>query len=289
VHGASNASFWRKSGLIGIALLFRKPVIFHLHGGEIDLFYRSCGSVRQAMIRFVLNHVDRVIVVSDASKAKLAFATSARLVRIYNPLGDSDLLNMIPDELPFVRILFLARIAPNKGIGELLDAFAQVLKGDPSLVLAIAGDGELEKAKNRARELGISDSVEFHGWVDTEKKRALLRSSAIFVLPSYAEGLPMALLEAMGAGIAVIATNVGGVPDAVTDGLNGLLIAPKDTPGLVAALEKAISNHDLREKLGREAKRRIREQFMPEPIVMEIEKLYKEVAGVVPRTRSRIG
>ena len=281
VHGASNASFWRKSGLIALALVFRKPVIFHLHGGGFVEFYRRCGRLGRSWIRFILNHTARVVIVSDSWRAALAPITSARVVRIYNPLSDPALLDLIPEQSPDVRILFLGRITAAKGISELLEAFAQVRKRNPSVVLALAGDGDLEAARQSARALGVADAVEVHGWVGTEEKQALLQSSNVFVLPSYTEGLPMALLEAMAAGLAVVATGVGGIPDVIADGLSGLLIAPRSTAALAAALDKAVSDQQLRKNLGQEAKRRIRAQFMPDQIVTEIESLYKEVGGVV--------
>ena len=119
-------------------------------------------------------------------------------------------------------VLFLGRIETAKGIAELLDAFAGLRPGAPDALLVCAGEGDIESAGRQARRLGLGDSVRFPGWIDGEEKRAWLARAALFVLPSHAEGLPMSLLEAMAAGLPIVASAVGGVPDVVHDGVNGL-------------------------------------------------------------------
>ena len=122
------------------------------------------------------------------------------------------------------RILFLGQVEPRKGIYELLEALALLRERFPHVQLAIGGQGELEKVKRRALEVGVASHITELGWVTAQRKQEELARASIFCLPSHAEGLPMALLEAMAAGKAVVSTGVGGIPDALRDGDNGLMV-----------------------------------------------------------------
>jgi glycosyltransferase involved in cell wall biosynthesis len=140
-----------------------------------------------------------------------------------------------------ISILFLGWVTKDKGIFELLTAFSK-LKGD-NLRLIIAGDGdELESARAEARRLGIGNITTFPGWVKGDAKRDWLMQADVFVLPSYYEGLPNSLLEAMASAIAVVATRVGGIPDLVTDGHNGFLVDAKDPDDLADKIQMLVDD-----------------------------------------------
>ena len=137
-----------------------------------------------------------------------------------------------------VRILFLARLIAAKGIYQLLKAFRRIADEDPHVSLVMAGSGEeASRVLAWCVENGLQERVELPGYVGGAEKAQILLNSDIFVLPSFhGEGCPNALLEAMGAGLPVIVTPVGGIPDLVQHGLNGLIVEPED----VTSLEKAI-------------------------------------------------
>ncbi len=117
------------------------------------------------------------------------------------------------------------------------------------LRVTLAGDGQVDEVRKFVRTNGLDDTIDVVGWVGAVERDRLLAESAIFVLPSYSEGLPMALLEAMSNGVVPVTMAVGAIPEVVTDGVNGLLVTPGD-PGQVAeALQSLIVDAELRNRL----------------------------------------
>jgi len=148
-----------------------------------------------------------------------------------------------------VRMLFLGWLEDHKGVFELLEAFRILSRSHP-VHLTIAGRGEGEaRAKAFTERHGLSAVVTFAGWVRGEGLHALMRDSEVFVLPSWHEGFPNAMIEAMAAGLAVVVSAVGNVPDVVTDGREALLVPPKEVDALADALERVVSDAALRRDL----------------------------------------
>ena len=165
-----------------------------------------------------------------------------------------------------------ARLHAGKGHMFLLEAAAQV----PDALFVFAGDGdERTRLIDRARQLQIADRVRFLG--DRSDVPALLACSDLFVLPSLAEGLPMSVLEAMAAGRPVIATSVGGIGEAVTDGVTGLLVPPADANALAAAIRRLLLDAELAGRLARAARAAVAERFSSEAMVRNTARLYDEV------------
>src|SRR5207248_6533482 len=138
-----------------------------------------------------------------------------------------------------VHILYLGWVERFKGVFELLDAVA-VLHANPqapAFLVSIAGEGsEAAAVRTWVEEKGLSDFVRIQGLLEGERRLAALEQAHIFVLPSHTEGLPNAMIEAMAAGLPVVVTPVGSIPDVVVDGTNGLLVRPRDSAALAAAL-----------------------------------------------------
>jgi glycosyltransferase involved in cell wall biosynthesis len=165
---------------------------------------------------------------------------------------------------PPLTLLFIGSVARTKGVFDLLQAGARLAADAscPPFRIVIAGSGpDLDAAVAAARSLGVESRVDFVGPVFGAAKLELFRSADIFVLPSYAEGLPNAMVEAMAAGLPVVVTNVGSVPDVLIEGENGLLIAPGDKDALQGALVRLLSSSELRSTLGRSAHRLAASRF----------------------------
>jgi len=149
-------------------------------------------------------------------------------------------------------ILYVGRLSGEKGVSDLVSAFAEIIKeGYDNLTLHIVGSGPEEKLlRTKAIKLGILKKVKFHGFIPRGNQLwNLFDKSQIFVLPSYTEGLPRGLFEAMARGLAVVATNVGGIPNKIIDGENGLLVRPGDVRGLKEAIQKLIQDSELRRRV----------------------------------------
>lgn len=278
VHTASRASFWRKSVFMMPAFLMGIPTILHLHGAEFVAFYEDeCGRIAKSIVRFVFNHARRVVVLSKTWQRWVnGVCNNPNVCAIYNPV-----------QLPATRtrfetretqtLLFLGRLGERKGSYDLLRAVARISADFPDLKLLMGGDGEIETVREEAQRLGIGDRVDLLGWVRGSDKTTLLSRASVYVLPSYNEGLPMSVLEAMAAGLPIISTPIGGIPEAVTDGVEGYLVKPGDIDALAAALRRVLSDSNLRRQMGEAAWLKIESVFSVDRIVPQIEALYREL------------
>jgi len=165
------------------------------------------------------------------------------------------------NSLKIYDILFVGRLTDAKGVDILLKA-VKILKDkyDKNLKIAIIGDGPLkENLNNLAVELGVNGEVKFLGVrKDIEE---LMISSKIFLLPSRWEGLPMVILEAMSRGMSIIASGVGGIPEVMENGKEGILISPEDPEALAQAINDLLENEELQEKLSQAAYKKVRENY----------------------------
>lgn len=162
---------------------------------------------------------------------------------------------------PRVRIGCVSRMDGGKGIPDLLEAFASIAGEHPEADLVLVGDGpELPRLKVTAAALGCADRITFTGYYDGEVA-SITATFDIYAYPSHWEGLPYAILEAMRAGCAIVATDVGGIPEAVIDGETGLLVAPRSPGALSAALERMLADRALRSRLGEGARCRYETEF----------------------------
>lgn len=248
VHGVFRKSFIRKLPLILLAKAMRKRVIFHVHAATFEGAFN--GPVAP-VIRWVLASVDKVIALSPIWAAGIQFrCPRADIVSLPNPVIVPPKDSVRPSEKKEPRILFLGRLEPRKGFKELLMAMPAVLAIVPTAKLVFAGDGDIESARLLAAELDISASVTFLGFVRGERKIRELKCAAVFCLPSYDEGVPVALLEGMSHGIPVVATPVGGIPDLICSGGNGLLVSPGDIDGLARAIVSLLTDPLLSASIG---------------------------------------
>jgi glycosyltransferase involved in cell wall biosynthesis len=273
VHCASRASFWRKALFMAIGRLAKCPVVFHLHGAEFARFYEAeCGKLGRRTIRYFLDRAACVIVLSERWRAWMTRVTeNPRVVCIANPAPAVNERSASPRD---AMLLFLGRLERRKGIFDLLDAVCALRAQIPGIRLVCAGDGDLESVVQYAERLGIARAVAVPGWVGAAEKQSLLSRAALLVLPSYAEGLPMSLLEAMAAGVPVLATAVGGIPDVVTDGVNGFLFRPGDSATLERLLRRLMHDAQLRMRIATAARETIRLRFAADRVLAELDEIY---------------
>lgn len=279
-HTASRASFWRKSLFILPAFLARVPVVLHLHGAEFQVFYgQECSVWSRRFVRWIFEQVSQVVVLSVSWQAWVRTTFPSAKVRVIpNPIPIQESSS---DEVRKpCSLLFLGRLGQRKGVYDLLNAVAALVPRYPDMRVLLGGDGELDAVRNQADALGIGGHVALLGWVKGGEKARLLNEATVFVLPSYNEGLPMSVLEAMAHGLPVVSTQVGGIPDAVRDGEEGFLVPPGDVPALVDRLDRFLSNPRLRKKMSIAAQARAEGEFGAAGILERWVKLYDEL-GVI--------
>lgn len=284
VHSAAYGSFWRKSALCALACAFRVPYLLHLHDGRFAVFYqRGCHGFAKAWVRAVLRKAARVVVLTERWRDEVRnIEPTARIAIIGNPVAVSILVR--PSQRPACSVLFLGWLHRDKGVLDLMHAIPHVLRSVPEATFVLAGSGDVDSMTRLARSLRIEHAVHWPGWVDGAEKDNLLRKADVFVLPSYYEGLPLGVLEAMACGVPVVATSVGGIPDVIEDRINGLLVDPGKPEALARAIVTLLKDDALRARLREAAHRDVRKRFSAETVVEDLESLYREL-GIQERRR----
>ena len=278
IHGASNSSFYRKFIVFFISrYIFRKKVIYHIHGGGFGNFYKKSGNFSRRLIRILINSSDCVITLSQSwYKYFSENFNIKKLVVLPNIIDYPHKLERTtnPDILTF---LFFGLICEAKGIFDLLNVIENNKEDYKNrLRLLVGGNGETKRLKTLINQNHTSQIVEFLGWVDNDKKSAAFNNSDVFVLPSYAEGLPISILEAMSYGKAIIATDVGGVSEVVRENENGILIEPGNQQQIKLAIDNLLENKDLVKKFG-VVSELIVQSYMPDEVMKKLEDIYKSL------------
>jgi glycosyltransferase involved in cell wall biosynthesis len=178
--------------------------------------------------------------------------------------------------------LFLGIVGPSKGTFDLIEAIALLKTRGISLHLWIAGleerEGDLDKARILTHKLDLEGTCQFVGAAYGASKSQLLNNASLFVLPSYHEALPMALLEAMAAGLPIVATRVGGMPEVVMEGYNGFLVEPGDVEALADKLAVLANDPHLCEVMGQRSRELAELELDVKPYVKRLVALYESIA-----------
>lgn len=277
IHTSSEGSFLRKYLLIKIARLFKKKIVFHIHSGRFLEFYNRSNNIVKNAIEDCINNSDCLAVLSNSWKEKYE--------KIFNPQKVTVVPNLIPKPLeeaknfnttPHIKIIYLGKIFAAKGIFDLLD----VIKGNyddlsNKASFIIAGSGEEEKT-HIYKKIDKYNIINFTGWVDPEEKKNLLSTSDILVLPSYSEGLPVSILEAMSYKMPIIATPVGGIPEIVENETNGRLITPGNKTELFESIMYYINDKRLIKEHGLNSYKKIEPHF-PENVGKILLGIYQNI------------
>lgn len=185
-----------------------------------------------------------------------------------------------------VRVLFLGCLEREKGIEELIMA-CRSLAPRHRFSLTIAGEGYYsQQARELVREMGLENRVVFAGWLDEIAVRATLVRNDILVLPSWSEGLPNVMIEGMAAGLAVVATRVGSIPDYATDGEHAILVEPRDSTDLASALARLMEDPGLRARIARAGREMARRRFNIEDAVDLMVEQFVLLTETTGRSRS---
>ena len=277
IHTSARSSFFRKSIFIRLSKLFNIPVILHLHSPDFHIYYVQQSEQKKRKIKNIFQMADKVIVLSNSWKEWYIETIDQNEPQvIYNGVED----HMVSDDKISKRnnhILFLGRLGERKGTYDLIKAFKKVLAKHNDAKLLLAGFGDIEGCRKLAKSLKIDKSIEFLGWIDFKQKKKLLNSSKIYTLPSYNEGFPVSILEAMSTRLPVIASNVGGIPEEIEDNQTGFLINAGDIETLASIINKIIDDDILCDEIGDNERRRYLKHFSLDKTVKNLEREYKDV------------
>ena len=280
VHGASKGSFVRKSIIILLSKCFGKKVVYHIHGGGFKAFTQR----HRKAVMLVLRRCDVIVALSDYWKSYFSDELHCGKVEIVHNIMPYPHERHSNRDDSLCTLLFLGKLCKEKGIYDLLEMLSKHIDEFRGHIrLLVAGIGETDKLKETIALRGLDEIVEFHGWVSGRQKEELLNASDVFVLPSYFEGVPISLLEAFSYHLPAISTNVGGIPEILSGGENGYLIAPGNESELYESVKRLASSPALRQQMGQEAYKRCL-PHLPENVEKKLTTIYLELlsAGSSP-------
>lgn len=269
IHTSSYMAFWEKSIFLIISKVFNKKVVLHIHGGGFRNFYLSRGLIIKILIKFLLNLSDTIIVLSNTWKEFFTQITESDKITIIHNAVNPNFYEVDntknSSNKTSIQILFAGYLSRDKGIYDILDAVPLIIKTrkDVKFVFAGAEDkpGELEIIRKRIIRNDIGNYVFFLGVLSKREIISTYENSDIFILPSYIEGMPLTVLEAMAAGLPVISTPIGGIPEVIVDGVNGFLITPGDYVDLANKISELIENNDFCKMMGMNNQKKIKENY----------------------------
>jgi glycosyltransferase involved in cell wall biosynthesis len=268
LHSSSGPSLLRKAAVAALARLARRPYVIHVHGGAFDHYYREAAGWERSIVRNTLSGAALVIALSPIWERRLRVIAACHTTAIPNPVP-------IPDELAHLdgrpaRIVCLGRLGDTKGSRTLVRALAALGQRHADVRLVLAGDGDVTAVRDEARRLGVSDRVELPGWIGAEERARTLRSATAFALPSRAEGVPVALLEAMAYGLPAVVSPVGGIPDVFEERRHGYFAPPDDPQALADRLRALLDNPQAARRMGARASRDAQERYSTDVVAAQV-------------------
>ncbi len=282
LHMSERGSFVRKYLIFRLAKRFRKPCVLHMHGAEFRIFYEKSGNFIQKRVRRMLRDTDRVVVLGQHWNDIVHEIEPQANTLVVNNAVPIPALSAEWDNAE-THLCYLGVLIPRKGVSDLLDAM-RLLLDRPDLPrpirLTVVGSGEeADLLARKCRELHLSNYVTFAGWTSGIEKQSQLLNSQCFILPSYNEGLPVAILEALSCGLPVVTTNVGSINEAVADGVNGYFVPVHEPQALADAIFRVISSKEHWQELSAGAKNTARQRFDEQLLFKTAENLYLSLAG----------
>ena len=274
--------------LLPLIRAWRNPAIVSFHGADVMVDMNK-PAYREATLR-MLDAVTLVLVRSQSlRRAVVDLGCDPNKIEIHRtgiPLDEFSFRERALPKNGEWQFVQAGRLIEKKGLPVTLRAFSTFLKQHPNAMLTIAGEGPLlSELQKCAGELGVADRVSFTGFVSQEQLREIYYRSHIFVHPSQTgrdgnqEGIPNSMLEAMATGLPVFASEHGGIPEAIENGVSGMLVPERDDEALARALLKAAQNPDLLSRIARAGAQAVRRNFDLSTQAQRLEEIYLGMIG----------
>ena len=275
VNMASDASYYRKSVFVRTAGIYHKKIVIHQHGGNFVEFYeKDLSDAGRRRVKKLLSMGDAFLVLGMAWKD------------FFGTIIGQDKITVFPNaiQLPVLekkqygvhKILFLGRMCKEKGIGELLAVMPKIKEKYPDVHLYLGGIWEDQELQ--AEAVALKDYVTDLGWVSGVEKQDYLRECDIFVMPSYFEGQPVSILEAMANACGIVASRIGGIPDMIIENETGILVKTQDKQTLEEGLCRLLAEPALCRRLGENARRKIENEFSIEDNIKQLLAVYESIS-----------
>ena len=274
IHGAANASFYRCKIFINLAKKLGKKVILHEHAADFVEFYNS--SEDKDGISDTINKCDKLIVLSESwKKFFISIGIQANKICVLNNIvspPDIKSVERVDDRL---HLLYMGEISNRKGAFDLLNAIVAEKEYFKDKIFLRMGGNEVDgNIKGFIKDNCLEDFVSYEGWISGDKKIDCLNWEDVYILPSYNEGLPIAILEAMSYSHPIISTPVGGIPEIISNYKNGILVTPGNYTEITNAIKYYIeSKKEI--KLQGENGYKVVKDFFPDKVFNDLTNIYK--------------
>lgn len=279
-HTAADGSFKRNSQITRLAKLFGKKIIMHIHASRFKDFYNESSQQGKCKILNTLQSVDKLIVLSESWKQwfESIGIEADKLTILHNITPEPTIIPEAKQNDGKIRFLFMGEIGQRKGVFDILRALCEHREeAHGKMELIIGGNKNKQKLLDTIRENKLEEIVRFEGWVSGDKKLRLLNEADAYILPSFNEGLPISILEAMSYGCPIISTPVGGIPEVVKG--NGTLVTPGDSQQIWDAMSRYINNPSLIESEGRQSITNVK-PYLPEHVMNHLKEIYLQMLEV---------
>lgn len=279
VHTAAGSDFKRSAMIVNLAKWFGKKIILHSHASQFKVFYTESNDKQKSWIINILKKSDVLIALSESWKEWfISIGVNKEKVIILHNITAFPQIRGVKEDISTrpVRFLFMGEIGQRKGVFDIIRSLTKHREEiKDKIELRIGGNKMEDELRKAIIEGSLSDFVRFEGWVSGEKKIELLNWADVYILPSFNEGLPISILEAMSYKMPIISTCVGGIPE-VVDNKNGILITPGNDEEIFSAMKFYIDNKQEITIQGNESYKKA-QTYLPDYVLNHLKMIYKDL------------
>lgn len=269
IHTASYNSFKRSSYWVSLGRLFNKKIVLHIHGGGFKEYYKT----NPQWIKSVLDKSDCLVVLSDTWKKYFDGELGCKNVEIVENIVPSPEVSKMKKEDNKLHLLFMGLITEQKGIFDLLEMINEHKELQDRIFLHVGGNGKVQEFLDMVEKFNLKSCVKFEGFVSGQKKIDLLNIADAYILPSYIEGVPISILESMSYSLPILSTPVGGIPEVVHNGVNGILFTPGNKEEIYNAINTLLNNRNTLKEMGLKSYTMIT-KHLPEQVESVLRQIY---------------